>query len=223
MTEFGELSFKPGVLRRFDLPDRLYPVPVDWFAEALTAGADLRFELLLAGLQRHSAERPNQWQADEAAMARLAALIAPEDNRETITVTAESWWLELGIVDLDKEIVTIQRQDHVIAAFSSREDGRLRAAVYRPIDAKSAGYLTGLSSIGGSMGRDNWGYALDSSAGMGNVYAAGSSYLSYWERGLGVFLDGRTSEVYRPQATMVPRRPAVVATELGVFWQYGRP
>lgn len=150
--------------------------------------------------------------------------IAPEDNREAITITAESWWLELGFVDLEKEIVTIQRQDHLVAALSSREDGRLRAAVYRPIDAKSAGYLTGLSSIGGSMGRDNWGYALDSSAGMGNMYAAerGSSYLSYWERGLGVFLDGTTNDVFRQQASMVPRRPAVVATELGVFWEYGR-
>ena len=81
----------------------------------------------------------------------------------------KNWWLELGPVDLSAELITIQRQDHLVAAMTRREDGRLRVAVYRPLDAGSASSLNALGlnprpEGGVATGDNNWEYALDASA-----------------------------------------------------------
>ena len=164
-------------------------------------------------------------------MARLAALVAPEDDhRDLLTVMGDEWWLELGPVDLDSEIVTIQRDDELVAAIATRDDGRLRAAAFRPLDAASAARLIALAQNphpeGGVCMRDNnWEYAKDASAGMGQVYAAeaGTSYLSYWQFGLGILHDRTESPVFRPSRTLEPRRPAEVANELGIHYQHTDP
>ena len=72
---------------------------------------------------------------------------------------------------------------------------------------------------------NNWEYAKDASAGMGQVYAAeaGTSYLSYWQFGLGILHDRTESPVFRPSRTLIPRRPAEVATELGIHYQLQGP
>ena len=50
-------------------------------------------------------------------------------------------------MDLGGKLVTIQRGDALIAAITARDDGRLRVAVFRPLDAKSAEYLIGLGQV----------------------------------------------------------------------------
>ena len=99
------------------------------------------------------------WEALELALDRLAELIAPDDHRTVVSAAGDSWWLEIGPVDLDGPIVTIQRGDQLIAAIGSREDGRLRVAAYRPLDAKAADYLISLSLLpkpdGGVCMREN--------------------------------------------------------------------
>jgi len=128
----------------------------------------------------------------------------------------------VGPVDLNGKLVTVQRGDDLVAAIVPREDGRLRVATYLPLDAKSAEYLIGLGQNphpdgGVCMRENNWEYALDCSAGMGNLYAAeaGEAYLSFWEKGIGINWDDSENPVYRPCKDQLPRRPALVATELG--------
>jgi len=155
-------------------------------------------------------------------MDRLADLLAPTGDHKVLEVGTDAWWLELGPVDLDGDIVTVQRRDDLVAAMARRHDGRLRAAVYRPLDARSADYLTGLAirphADGTCAMRDNnWEYALDAAAaGMRQLYAydEGVAYLSYWSKGIGIYHDGTVSEVCRQQRALRPRRPAAVAAEL---------
>ena len=139
-----------------------------------------------------------------------AELLAPDDARDVISAAGDHWWLEVGPVDLGGKLVTIQRGDALIAAITARDDGRLRVAVFRPLDAKGAEYLIGLGQVphpehGVCMRENNWEYALDCSAGNGNHYAAerGEAYLSYWEKGLGWVLVTFRSEALRDSMALV--------------------
>lgn len=212
-------------------------VPSDWVAEIVTGEDELPWSVLLGGLQiaseQQGSEQPageqpaTAWQRLEPAMAQLVELILPEKSLETVTAAGDNWWLEIGPVDLRGRIVTIQRADCLIAAIAPRPDGRLRVATYRPLDGKSAGYLTGLSQNphpdGGVCFRENnWEYALDCSAGTGNFYAAidGEAHLSYWESGLGIQRDGTELPEWRAQIQLPTRPGNHVATELGTYLMF---
>ncbi len=231
MTNFAELHLKPEFLARYALPDLGYPIPLQIISEVLTAPDLLQLELLLFWLQQASAEAGRDFRQYEPAMAQLTRLLAPEDDwSDTATVQGDEWWLELGPVDLGAEIVTIQRDDELVAAIAPRADGRLRVAVFRPLDASSASSLMNLSRHPDEDGkvnlRDNqWEYAKDASCSMGQVYAAeaGSSYLSFWQYGLGILHDRSESPVFLPQRVLYRRRPAEVATELGIHYQLTLP
>jgi hypothetical protein len=70
------------------------------------------------------------------------------------------------------------------------------------------------------MRENNWEYALDASAGMGNFYAfeAGDAHLSYWEKGIGIRRDDSVDDDWRKQVNLTPRPVARVAIELGIHY-----
>lgn len=209
MIDFVELQLAPEVLARLGLPDIGYPVPL---------------EALLLGLQQRSSDAGRDFRRYEPAMARLATLLAPaDDHRESVTVKGDGWWLEIGPVDLEGEVVTLQRDYEILAAISPRADGRLRAAVFRPLDASSAAKLRALAQRPDPDGRvcghaDNWQYARDIAAAPGQRYVAESdrAYLSDWPHGVGTLHDQTASPVYLVDRLPTPRRPAEVAIELGL-------
>lgn len=222
MNHFAELHLKPAALARYGLPDIAYPVPLADVIAALD-DRDLPLARLLHGLQQCSKDCAAPWRQSEPAMDRLAELLAPDDSREVIAAGGDDWWVEIGPVDLGARLVTIQRDHELLAAIRPRDDGRLRVAVFRPLDAKSAEYLIGLGHVphpefGVCMRENNWEYALDGTAGTGNYYAAdaGEAYLSYWENGLGISRDGSEVPTWRKQLDLVPRPAARVVAELGV-------
>ena len=220
----ADLRLKQATLDEYGLPDIGYPVPANALESILFDGEELPLALMLRGLQEYSGEEDAPWRSLEPALERLAELLAPEDGREVLSAASERWWLEVGPVDLNAKLVTIQRGDDLVAAVTPREDGRLRVATFRPLDGKSAEYLIGLGLVPQPDGRvcmreNNWEYALDCSAGMGNYYAAdrGEAYLSYWEKGLGISSDGSEVPVWRKQVDLVARPAAPVIAELGVY------
>jgi hypothetical protein len=230
-TSFAELHLKPDALLRFGLPNIGYPIPAAMLPELLASSDDLPLAALLHWLQQRSSQAEREFRKLEPAMARLARLLAPDDDtRDTVTAMGDDWWLELGPVDLAGEIVTIQRDDELIVAIAGRDDGRLRAAAYRPLDASSANKLIILAQNphpdgGVCMRENNWEYALDASAGMAQAYAAeeGSAYFSYWQRGIGTFNNGTESATFRARRNLAPRRPAEVAIELGLHYELSQP
>jgi hypothetical protein len=230
-ASFAELHLKPEALLRFGLPSIGYPIPAAMLPELLASSDDLPLAALLNWLQQQSSRAECDFRKLEPAMARLARLLAPDDDtHDTVTAIGDDWWLELGPVDLADEIVTIQRDDELIVAIARRDDGRLRVAAYRPLDASSANKLLILAQNphpdgGVCMRENNWEYALDASAGMAQVYAAeeGSAYFSYWQRGIGTFHDGKESAIFRAHRNLAPRRPAEVAIEIGLHYELSRP
>ena len=45
-------------------------------------------------------------------------------NGESLTLEGNNWWLEIGPVDMNGALVTIQKNDHLVAAIARRSDGR---------------------------------------------------------------------------------------------------
>ncbi len=223
MHNLTEIHLKPEILARYGLPDIAYPLPPGDLQAALSQDGELPLAVMLHALQQHGAEAGVDWRHYAPAMNRLAQLLTADDGRAAAPVMGDDWWLELGPADLAGELVTIQREESLVAAISAREDGRLRVAVFRPLDAKSAKYLTGLGQLphpehGVCMRENNWQYALDCSATLGNHYAAerGEAYLSYWERGLGLSREGDVLSAWHVQRALNARPVAVVAAELGM-------
>jgi hypothetical protein len=161
MQDFAELHLKPETLAQYGLPDIAYPVPAADLKSALLDNGDLPLAVMLHGLQQRSRDGEAEWQQVEPAMDRLSELLAPDDARDVVSAAGDHWWLEVGPVDLGGKLVTIQRGDALIAAITARNDGRLRVAVFRPLDSKSAEYLIGLRQVphpehGVCMRENNW-------------------------------------------------------------------
>ncbi len=221
----ADIHLKPHVLARLGLPDMAYPVPVHELHAVAGDTGELPFALLLLGLQQRAQDGQAPWRELEPAMDRLAELAASEDQRDVVVARSDDWWLEIGPVDLGGRIVTIQREDCLVCAICPREDGRLRVAVYRPLDAKSIRYLMGAGVHphpvhGVAMRKNNWEYLLDQSASTAHWYAAdrGEAYGSRWDRGIGVEWNGEVDATWWAMRELVPRRAAVVATEIGVYY-----
>lgn len=223
MLGFVEIHLLDKTCKRYNLPDIGYPIPL----ESLVSD-NIPFSTLLHGLQQKSIEENSDWMMLEPAMERLADLASPIDNRRVLAAQGDNWWLEIGYVDLDGEVVTIQRDGLVIAAISPLDNGRLRIATLRALDAKSANYLISLGQIHhpkhrDSKSRTNWELAKDNSNGIGNYYASerGEAYLSYWEKGIGRTLDGNVLPEWQRQCDFTVRQAIHVVTELGVYFTAG--
>ncbi len=225
MDNFIEINLKPQTLERYGLPDIPYPINIDDLQASLDQDDSPPFATLLYNLQKRSEYDCPHWQELEPAMGRLAELLAPEADHEILAVASEDWWLELGPVNLENQIVTVQRQNLLIAAINPTKDGRLRIATYSPLDAKSANRLICLGlnphpEYGVCYRENNWEYALDCSVGTSNLYAfeAGDAHFSYWEHGIGIYDDGTEDPEWRNMTTLKPRPAAHVMMELGIYY-----
>lgn len=226
MSDYIKIKWSSETLARIGMLDMEYPVPMKDF-ERFVAGDEFQLDLIHYWLQDYSAHSPNEWLACEAAMLRLSELIAPpEKSPKNISIAGDNWSFLIGHVDLTQEIVTIQRGDYLLAGIQNAGDGRLMVSAYRPLDTKSAGYLTEFAlnpAPDGTvcMRSNNWEYALACSAGTGNRYAAerGEPYLSYWEFGLGVCLDGSKVDGWHFQRDMEPIEPKYVAMQVGICYE----
>jgi hypothetical protein len=126
MQNFAELHLTPETLAQYGLPDIPYRVPATDLKSALLDNGDLPLAVMLHGLQQRSRDGEAEWQQVQPAMDRLAELLAPDDARDVVSAAGDHWWLEVGPADLGGKPVTIQRGDVLIAAITTRDDGRLR-------------------------------------------------------------------------------------------------
>lgn len=226
MKDFAMFKMTKVFYERWGIPEVPLPVPVDELPQ-LAEREDMEFPELLYWIQEYSKHSRDEWIDLEGVMVRLAELLAPQDDRETVPVEGDTWFFQLSPVDLGGEIVTIQRQDKLIAAMQPLEDGRLKVGVYRPLDAKTCKYLISLSvkgdpEYGVNMRKNNWEYALDNSATMGNAYASerGESYLSYWQYGIGLDSSKNPIPDWIDMQSLKPIPPNLTATQLGIWYLY---
>lgn len=223
------LHLNPTALGCYRLPDIAYPISSQALEAFNREDISVSFADMLHFLQTQSAQGHVDWRASEVARSRLAELLAPPDERAIVTAAALEWWLEIGQVDLQQPVITIQREDALISAMQSRMNGTLRVATYRPLDAVSARLLINLAlrahTTHGTvcMRADNWEYALDCAAGTGQTYAAyrKEAYLTYWPGGIGRYATGEVDAHWSQMDNAEFRPPAHVAIELGVEHAFG--
>jgi hypothetical protein len=227
MSNFVEIEWNKTTLEKFGLPHIAYPVPMDALGQVGGTNSDIDFGQMLYWCQEFCSQKPSKWLDLESAMQRLVEIIAPEEPASLIEVGADFWALHAGIVDLDSKIVTIQRNNDLVAATVPYEDGTLVWSVYRPLDAQSLKKMILLSrrphpEHGVQMRENNWEFALDASAQGGSFYASveGKAYLSYWAGGLGVYADQTENDAYKAQRNLTAMPPNQVAAQLGVYFQF---
>jgi len=223
MHSMIELHPEPGALHGLGLPAIPYPVALPAFQAAVANDGELPLADMLRGLQRRAADATVPWQRLEPAMARLAELLAPDDPAGILTAEGPDWWLEVGPVDLGGDIVTLQRGDALLAAIAPRDDGRLRVAAYRPLDARAIEALLALAHGGRQLPgqkrpHGHWERARDAAASSRPRANAGSlSHLVRWPSGLGIGHGGQDVPEWRALAVLEARRPACVVAEINTF------
>lgn len=210
MQPMIELHPRADALSVLGLPAIPYPVALPAFQAAVANDAALPLADMLHGLQRHAADANANHARLEPAMARLAELLAADATRDAGFAAGDQWRFELGPVDLDGPIATVQRGASLLAALAPCSDGRLRVATYRPLDARAAGLLLDLGAGNG------WQRALDAAAGVGGCLGAGggAACIAYWEAGIGIGPDGSDLPEWRVQRALAVRSGAHVAAEL---------
>jgi len=221
-ADYKELRLNKESLDEYELPDIGYPVPVSRYDEIGQPGGRIDLKVLLFWLQEYSALNASKWLGLETAIFRLAVLLAPEDRRRQIRVYGDNWFLVCGAVDLDQEIITIQRQEHLIAAMNCLKDGQLCVCSYRPLDADSARYLIRLSQNPDSaVEKSNWECAKRLAEEKDpDTHEKGEAYLKTWEFGLGVNTDHRPIEPWysKRESASIPHN--LSAMQLGVCYEY---
>jgi hypothetical protein len=226
--DFVMVRWHGEVMERDGLPDIEYPVPLA-FIEAFDPRATrLGLDDLLFWLQCYTEQATADSIAFAPAMRRLAELLALGINGEPDAIEGDRWYVRLGPVDLGTRIVTVQRQQRLIAAVTGAADGRLMVSAFQPLDARTIRMLTGCGVKPAPDGTvclrpNNWEYTLDASAGMGQVYAAdrGETYLSYWEFGIGVSANGEALPDWRRYRDATPWPASLVAAQIAVYAAHG--
>lgn len=223
MNDFVEIELKPDTLEHHGLPNIPYPLHKSELIAALGQEAELPFTALLKGLQAKSAYSETPWMSLEPAMQRLAELVNPLNDNADHILESEKCWLKIAATDLTKSVITVQREDHLIASITPLRDGRLQISTYRPVDLQTADDLTRLGippspDHGVCMRENNWEYALDCSAGNGNIYSMlnGQPYLSYWKDGLGISHDGAIDHEWYSKRELQIISPSQTLIELTV-------
>ena len=202
-----------------------YPVPPDELRRIISS-QEIPHKYLLFWLERYSSVSPEDWETLEKAMLALVNLMAGNDLLTYANVAGESWRFKAAPVDLTKEVVTIQRKEHLLVAIQGSPQGSLVVSHYRPLDAKSIRYILDLAvnpqadgSV--SMRPNNFEYAKDCSAGTGNFYAfkRGEAHLSYWEHGVGLDIECNPVDGWSEQQNLEPLYVSALAVQVGNYYE----
>lgn len=225
-SDFAFFKFDAAALIQFGLKEIQYPVPSTQLPRIISSD-EIHHHLLLLWLQLYSSVSPEEWKDLEDAMLALINLIGGDDQHSTANVAGDTWSFKAASVDLTKEVVTIQRKEHLLAAIMGAPKGGVIISHYRPLDAKSIRYILGMTlnpNPDGSvcMRPNNFEYAKDCSAGMGNTYAfmRGEAHLSYWEHGIGLDQERKPVEGWSEQRALEPLSAHALAVQIGNYYQY---
>lgn len=201
--KFTELKLSEEVRARLGLPDLPYEVPAI-YAEVFGVNPDAPpLEAMLYALQLRAEEEAVDWLMLAPAMDRLVALLGERAWPGTSLIETDSSLVRLGEVDLDGAVITVQRQERIVAAFQAIEGKQLVTQLFHPPCARTIHTILSLNMRPKEDGvipyyGTNWDYAADSAAGSGQYYAAeaGRTYLAHWASGVGLGFDGEPLDLW---------------------------
>ncbi len=132
----------------------------------------------------------------EGAVRHFSSLSLQRDILGGLALASHRWWFEIDSIDPGCALIAVERDGYLLAVLAPTCEGRLKLAVFRPLDAYSLSLLTRLGApmhprLGVEMRVNNWELALDCAIGPESVAAQeGRATLGYWPRGLhGIIAD----------------------------------
>ena len=220
-----KMEFNTDALAEMGLEAIQYPVPIEKFPQILS-NENISKPDLLIWLQQYSSVSPNEWENLEDAMLAIIKMADGDQEAQTAKVAGDTWSFQARTVDLKNEVVSIQREDYLVAAIAGLPEGGLSICHYRPLDAKSIRYILGMAltpQLDGTvcMRPNNFEYAKDCSFSTGNTYASerGEAYLSYWEFGIGLDHKRKPVDGWENQKIFEPLSAHVLAVQVGNYFQ----
>lgn len=201
--KFTEFALSEQVRTRLGLPDLPYEVPAI-YAEIIGIDVDAPpLDAMLYALQVRAEEESVDWRKLAPAMDRLVALLGERKWPISSLVETDTSLVRFGEVDLDGEVITVQRQGRIVAAFQAIEGKQLVTQLFHPPCARTIRTILSLNMRPNEDGvipyyGTNWDYAADSAAGSGQYYAAeaGRTYLAHWASGVGIGFDGELLDLW---------------------------
>jgi len=113
---FMQISFKKEFLKKNNLINIEYPVPLDLATKISAKDSHIDFADMLFWLQEYSSSLKNDsWEDLEPAMLRLSEVIAQKNNDPVGNIHTPDFYIHVQPHKLDKELISIMRRDKVLA------------------------------------------------------------------------------------------------------------
>lgn len=230
MSELVGLHFKPDALQNLGLPDREFYIPKEALFASVSDQGILPPELLLHGLQLKLGNNDIDPKELHSAIFALFEVLHELELENETGSEGNNWSLVYGEIDLARdEIVTIQRQDRLLAAFR-QQGANLIMCGYEPLDDRALSIIKGVCMDYDGMAKEKIAenklkYAAHRADSFGQMYSAdaGASYLSYWQHGLGKSSTGEKIDTWIAQTGLKPISSIHIGTQLQVHEFFHQP
>lgn len=224
---FAEICLPKSMLISLGLPDIPYEVPklyldhvdIDLDAPPLAA--------ILFALQKRAEDGKADWLKLAPAMDALVSALLNQGEAPMVTMEHADFTIMLDEIDLDENVIAIQRQGRIIAVLAQAEHGRVKAQLFHPPCARTIEMLIGFSRNADANGKlpyhgSAWNSVEDAAAGNGQTYAFmdGRTYLAPWSFGVGLGWDQQPIEEWVHARSMLrpwPDDPATGAIAIHAF------
>jgi len=198
---FTEIRLPQTTLAAFALPDIPYEVPKVYFDHV---GVDLDHPPLAAmlfALQKRAAHEKADWLKLAPAMDALVHALLNDGSLGMTIIDRPDFTVMLDQIDLDSDVIAVQRQGKIVAVLAQAPGGRVKAQLFHPPCALTIETLISLSYNADADGNfpyygSHWDSAQGTAASTSQFYAsvAGRTYLAPWNFGVGLGWDKQPIE-----------------------------
>jgi len=140
-----QLNLPQGMLSSLGLPDIPYEVPKRYLDHV---GIDLDappLAAMLFALQKRAEDGKVNWLKLAPAMDALVIALFNRGWSQMVTMGHTDFTIMLDEIDLDENVIAIQRQGRIIAILAQAEHGRVKAQLFHPPCARTIEMLIGFS------------------------------------------------------------------------------
>lgn len=194
--KFSQITLPSDVLSGLGLPDIRYEVPTAYFDRFGVKANELPLAAMLFALQKRAAHEKADWLKLAPAMDALVRALKAHGWSGARIIDRPDFSLLLAEIDLDGDVIAIQRQSRIVAALAQADGGRIKAQLFHPPCARTVETLISLSQNADENGKlpyygTPWNSAEDAAASNGQYYAAmeGRTFLAHWSHGVGLGWD----------------------------------
>lgn len=188
---FSQITLPSYVLSGLGLPDIPYEVPAAYFDHFGVKIDELPLEAMLYALQKRAAHEKADWLKLASAIDALVYALKQQGWSGARIIDRPDFSLPLAEIDLDGDVIAIQRQGKIMAALAQTDGGRIKAQLFHPPCARTVETLISLSQNADENGKlpyygTPWSSAEDAAASNGQYYAAmeGRTFFAHWSHGV---------------------------------------